>query len=162
MLNATPKYSSDGASLSWRSRTRAECLQSSIGIAEVPATVGDGTIAVASRWAVGDDGVLKHHRAVRGVVIDTAAQEGRAIAGEGTVANGQRASIGDAATFAPVASDGAIARKGAIAYGQRPVVIGLDERVLRRVLCSIAVAQDSVRQIEGKALVSQDQLVEGR
>ena len=42
------------------------------------------------------------------------------------------------------------------------VAISFDERVLRRILCSVAVAQDSVRQIEGEALVSQDQLVEGR
>ena len=42
------------------------------------------------------------------------------------------------------------------------VAISFDERFLRRILCSVAVAQDSVRQIEGEALVSQDQLVEGR
>ena len=60
-----------------------------VGIAEVPAAVGDGAVAVASRWAVGDDRVLQRHRA--SFVLMPPPPTGGAVAGEGAVAHGQRA-----------------------------------------------------------------------
>ena len=43
-------------------RVAVDARTGGIGIAEVSAAIGDGTGAVASRWAVGDDRVLKRHR----------------------------------------------------------------------------------------------------
>ena len=78
-----------------RARVAVDAGTGGIGIAEVPAAIGDGAGAVASRWAVGDDRVLQRHRAA--AVVDAAAAEIGAIAGEGAVAHGQRAAVVDAA-----------------------------------------------------------------
>jgi hypothetical protein len=83
-----------------------------IGIAQVPATVGDFAGAVPAvqgvSQAVGDDRVLQRQRA--GVEDAAAVTECRAIAGEGAVADGRYAAVADAADIpAAITDEGAIA-----------------------------------------------------
>ena len=86
-----------------------------IGIAEVPAAVGDGAGAVATRRAVGDDRVLQASPCRCMPSCRCRRRLAGAIAGEGAVAHGQRAAVVDAAAVVY----GAIAGEGAVAHGQR-------------------------------------------